>query len=515
MDDLQNNQDRYGHLPKELIDFFMQTGGRSLIIKGGPGTGKTTFALELTEAMKEKFNTQYISSRVDEVALSDHFPWLNKNIIQKENTFFSERKTNLKGQEGQTLVNRSELDKLEARVESGEEFLEGEEESGKENAHSVENGYITFDMATILPEIDVAYEAVELALPRKSLVIIDSIEALSEKYGISSRRLMFTLQKDLVEHTKTNVVFILEKEDHTDLEFLSDGVLKLEMAEYKNRRLRRMNMVKLRGVKIGTPALLFTLLGGHFTFLNANNISVINMPYPDTSGDKDTDISSNSLALDALLYDIVPGSVNLFEMGDGVDTSVIKRILIKRIISSISRGYGVYVLPPERVSINEIEKELSNFQLDTENKNCLKYLEMAEMGGNLSTPNIIPIEGESIRDDFRWDAISHNLFSLDTPYTSIVSFDTLKSIYGSDSYLGLIRHISMLRKNGGTFFGFGWSTSEETKKFSNYAHTHIKIDTIDKSTIIFGERPYTGLNFLPTWREEQNNDLSMKLIPIL
>ena len=36
-------------MPNEIIRFFGQEGGRSLIVKGEAGTGKTTFALQLLE----------------------------------------------------------------------------------------------------------------------------------------------------------------------------------------------------------------------------------------------------------------------------------------------------------------------------------------------------------------------------------------------------------------------------------------------------------------------------------
>ncbi|MCK5039009.1 MAG: hypothetical protein KAS16_07915 [Thermoplasmata archaeon] len=503
-----DNKTKGRAFPQELMDFFAQAGGRSLIIKGGPGTGKTTFALELTEVMQDTFNTMYISSRVDEIALGDHFPWLKKDIVQKEFSFMTEQRRRMMAEEGKTIVNRNELDKLESRVEMGEEFDdEGDIEDYQPPSYGAEDGQVVFDMAMILPEIDMVYEAVEKALPQRSLVIIDSIEALSEKYGISSRKLIYTLQKDLVEHTKTNLIFILEKSDHTDLEFLSDGVLKLESAKYDNRRLRRMDLIKLRGVKISTPALLFTLMGGHFRFFDITSEPII-LP-------SESSMEESSCDLDKLLYSVKPSSINLLEMGDGVDTSIILKVLVKRIASSISQGFGVYVLLPGRVSIEDIEHELSRSGFTEENMKCLKFLEMAEMGGNLGQSNMIPIEGESIHDDFRWDAISHSLYDLGKPYTAMICFDTLKSIYGPDSYLGLMRHISMLTKNKGTFFGLGWTTNQEARKFSNYAHTHVRIETIERYPVIFGERPYTNLNFLSIPSNTPGEKPLMKALPIL
>ena len=35
------------HIPREILDFFIGKQSQSLLVKGGTGTGKTTFALEI------------------------------------------------------------------------------------------------------------------------------------------------------------------------------------------------------------------------------------------------------------------------------------------------------------------------------------------------------------------------------------------------------------------------------------------------------------------------------------
>lgn len=44
-----NEGSTVGGVPPEVIAFLSGKGGRSLIVKGGAGTGKTTFGLELLE----------------------------------------------------------------------------------------------------------------------------------------------------------------------------------------------------------------------------------------------------------------------------------------------------------------------------------------------------------------------------------------------------------------------------------------------------------------------------------
>ena len=45
----------------------------------------------------------------------------------------------------------------------------------------------------MLPELELAYDITENNLPKRSLIILDSIEALSEIYGISAQRIMNVL----------------------------------------------------------------------------------------------------------------------------------------------------------------------------------------------------------------------------------------------------------------------------------------------------------------------------------
>ena len=98
---------------------------------------------------------------------------------------------------------------MESRVEEGDEFLE-DDIDGEAGSGKVDGDSWTFDLSSILPEIDMLYETLEAAEKEMSLVAIDSIDSLGEKYGISPGRLLKMLQKDLVERSNVNVVFILE-----------------------------------------------------------------------------------------------------------------------------------------------------------------------------------------------------------------------------------------------------------------------------------------------------------------
>src|SRR5207247_1884517 len=67
-----------GRIPREIVEFFNAPGGHSLIAKGPAGTGKTTFALQLTEELGEVTASHYLSSRVSDESLFRQFVWLEE-----------------------------------------------------------------------------------------------------------------------------------------------------------------------------------------------------------------------------------------------------------------------------------------------------------------------------------------------------------------------------------------------------------------------------------------------------
>src|SRR5205814_43601 len=166
-----------GRIPREVVEFFNAAGGHSLIVKGPAGTGKTTFALQLTEELGEVSASHYLSARVSDQSLVRQLIWL----------------------------------------------------------------------------------------PERSLVLIDSIDALGEHYGIPAARLITVLQKDMVEGSKQNVLYVLESSGETRLDYLGDGVVSLASSEYQGRRLRVLTIEKLRGQQVQHHRYLYTLDGGRLT----------------------------------------------------------------------------------------------------------------------------------------------------------------------------------------------------------------------------------------------------------
>ncbi|MFP4051608.1 MAG: gas vesicle protein GvpD P-loop domain-containing protein [Thermoplasmata archaeon] len=180
-------------VPEELNMFISEKGGNSLIIKGGTGTGKTTFALQIMEEYYGLARSDYISKRVEDKKLFKQFPWLKKKIkqqdilgnarkllksfysddiidtvsmeeVEKTQTYISRRflKSVYEEEEGFSFQ-KEELQKLEGKVERREIIGENEEMSD-----SFKNEFV-YEIGKTLPEIDKAYEMVKETFPKTAL----------------------------------------------------------------------------------------------------------------------------------------------------------------------------------------------------------------------------------------------------------------------------------------------------------------------------------------------------------
>ena len=75
MKNLDNNQSNESIIPSELIS-FLKKDTYSILIKGSPGTGKTSLCFAILKELKIKTNFSYLTTRVSPKSLFLQHPWL-------------------------------------------------------------------------------------------------------------------------------------------------------------------------------------------------------------------------------------------------------------------------------------------------------------------------------------------------------------------------------------------------------------------------------------------------------
>lgn len=506
-------------IPQEILQFFQSPGGHSLIVKGSAGTGKTTFALQITEEMGDVARSYYMSIRVSDASLYNQFPWLRARIeetssriagrhfsktlgqepIHREGEADVSLEVRLKGtrrpREGLAAggkLDRTELLKLEGRVEMGEE---GDETYDKMGEGRVEDGSLVFNLGSDLPEIDLAYDVVEQNLPERTILLIDSIDALSERYGIHASKLMNTLQKDLVETSLANVVYVVESSGETHLDYLGDGVLSFRSLEHVGRRLRAMTIEKLRGTEIHQHRYLYTLNGGRLQAFPSRVESPRGKPakwtpIPDPGKNA---VSTGSEALDALTGGMLRGRVVAFEIAPSVPTEYIDALRTALICNFAAQGRGVAHVPPKKGTGEFLRELLRPYLSEEALDRHVRVFESTPLGSLEGTRGALHMEGANVDTDLKWSNVEYNLPKSAKPFLSLMAFDTLESIHGDKVLEEMSGHLTAIRRSGDILVGISTPSSASTQKLASLAQSHVIIENLDGSIVLYGAKPYTGL----------------------
>ncbi len=479
-------------IPNALLNFFKGPGGHSLIVKGSAGTGKTTFALQLTEELGSVENSYYMSIRVSDHSLYNQFPWLKDRVEFKKR--IAPTRLDQKPEEEESKVDRTELKKLEGRIEMGEE-----DESSiydKISEGEVTETSLILDLGSDLPEIDRAYDVVEDTLPEKSLILIDSINALAERYGIHPSKLMNTLQKDLVETSSSDVLYVLESPGETRLDYLGDGVITFTSEEHEGRRLRIMKIEKLRGTEIRQHKCAYSLDGGRIKTFGFEKIEIPEeksswVPIPDIS---ENWISTGSEQLDALTGGFKKGTIVALEVGGNVDTVYTDLIKTALLSNFISLGRGVAFVPEKKASSEIVRDEIMPFVGEEALERCMRVFEPSATTSVEDSKIALAMEGSDVDNELKLSNIEYHLSQAERPILSLMGFDTLEAVFGHQVIEDMAGHMSSIRKAKDIFIGIVTSTTSSTAPLANLAHTHLKIENIDGSVVLFGEKPYTELH---------------------
>jgi len=231
------------NIPIEICRFFNSGEGQTLLVKGLPGTGKTTLAFEILKTICQENNGMYISTRVDPVRLYATFPWI-RDVIPSNNVINATQAKLLKGltdlRPGGTATYGSVLDFFRVFFDESEDM-------------------------------------------DNPMIVIDSWDAVMNYTAqiVGSSRQSF--EQNICEFARDlgiHLIFVSETADLMPLDYIVDGVVSMEQFKliggpvYANGRgsgmraryAREIRLEKLRGVEIGQRSFTVTLHGGRFSY---------------------------------------------------------------------------------------------------------------------------------------------------------------------------------------------------------------------------------------------------------
>jgi KaiC/GvpD/RAD55 family RecA-like ATPase len=519
----------------EVHRFFTNPGGHSLIVKGRAGTGKTTLVLQMLEEIFTGLDNFYLSSRVSDTSLYKQFPWLlskerNERLIHASRRFLDsisgpketeEVPEALESSDEDALlmtapivpnevksakallkefrilngsfpvsVDRTELSRVEGMFEPPEIETLDDEGEGFTQFHN-----LVVDFDSDLPEIERIYERVESQLPKQICVAIDSIEALSEKYGIPEGRIINMLQKDLVENSNTYLVVVIEKFDNLDMDYYVDGVLLLDHSELDGRAYREIVIQKLRGCETRHHRYLYTLTEGRMRAFGPYHIQFPEggTVWPPVEPAIPGRFPTGSPQLDRLLGGgLMEGAVNLLEVEKAVPTEAVLLFCLGPVLSAIQGGHAVTWLPSREFAPSMLPPLVNRYLGGDGSEGRLRVVELYPSEMDSSDPYQLGVEGDPIGNYLKWDVMRFSFKDVKGSTLNIMSYDALEM--ASPKVVDDMRdYYTDLRQSGNVDISIARASVRSTDRIADIAQLHLKLRKVHGALVLYGERPHTEL----------------------
>jgi len=311
-------------IPSEIHDFFGVEEGQTLLVKGMPGTGKTTLALEIMSSVCKRNNGMYISTRVNPHRVYAMFPWIGEIIPQSN------------------VVNATQKMLLES--------LKNVEREGS-SYETVLDFFKTFlDQADDMDD---------------PMIVIDSWDAVINYTSHILGGAQHSLEQNICEFARDmgiHLIFVSESADLLPLDYIVDGVVTLEnvrmaaplSAENRpegmtTRYAREIRLDKLRGVEIDQKIYTCTLHDGRFRYFEPSTdnaspqiriLSDVDRISDPTEGSISTGISD----FDRITGGLEFGSCNVLEIDHGVGKRYYQ-VLTALASNTVKNGRAVHIVP--------------------------------------------------------------------------------------------------------------------------------------------------------------------------
>jgi len=283
-----------------ILDSFMKTSPCSLLIRGEPGQGKTTFVLTLMKRYRGAYRGYYVSTRVSLEKLEMQFSWI-KGLLSKESVLEAEQsdKEDLKG--------------FDARI----------------------------GRAKNLTEI-----VTNAALGDSALVVLDSWDTLAKETPFDERAKTERMITTIADAHNSLIIFVGEEDEYSrNSAYLVDGIITLGYYTIDAVKIRKLTIDKMRGTSIPRRDLLYSLENSRFEILPKLHL----VDYKDPSRYEPPRVksgmfSTGNVHLDGIVGGIREGSVMLIETDQDTMKFALDLLLSGFVLNALSTKSGAIMV---------------------------------------------------------------------------------------------------------------------------------------------------------------------------
>jgi len=421
----------------EELEEFLRFKGRTLLIKGEPGMGKTTLSMHLEQHLGNKKGV-YISSRVSEEAVHQYLPWSTEAVTQE--SF------------------------MDTRLSTAQSFLE---------------------------------KVFQVVRDKAPIIVLDTWDAFAKKMDERERLKTEEVLMALAANSESRMIFVSEEPSQTTLDYLVDGIIELRACECEGRLCREFITHKLRGVPITQHRRVFSLYRAQAqAFPPYRHVDPFTQkrfkPIPDQNGS----FSFGSEGLDALFGGLKKGSTLTIEYSEDVPYGALRLLTWPMAANFLLMNRGVLALPLPGTDykIYETVDEWSSARKVKDG--MLKVLIPVEEENAANSLIHVPFEDLKKARSMSIDIADElKKRSKDGAVLGIRSVSFLETRYASqlNELVEILADIVTRNQSSGDAAIF-YLESESPIKFRILAlsQVHIKLTVKNGTVIMFGVKPYTG-----------------------
>jgi KaiC/GvpD/RAD55 family RecA-like ATPase len=359
-------------------------------------------------------------------------------------------------------------------------------------------------------------------------LVLDSYSALAQafKSPFEARIFIHTVLSKLIRNMGCTILLIKEASESDGKnffepeEFVADGVIRLSATELENRRLRSLEILKLRGTRLEKPKLVFTLDGGFKVFESFElKPPEKNEPFQPPS-DLPSKYSMGSKDMDNVVGGGIPeSSFMILECDEKVPISAVPVLLHPMTASFALKGRGAIIAPSCGVNYATLSEFLKLYGVTPEN--CKRSLRVVIMGKNMETAESceyeIVVDGENWEKDLETVLKTYEHFASEVgrPILSMVCAATLATLYGDERCLEILKTAAAQAKNAGAILiaiiGAGYR--DLAIKLSLLADFYFRLTRKHGCLILYGVKPRTLLYAVEA--DTSKGYPTAKLAPIL
>jgi len=452
-------------IPPEICHFFSIGKSNSLLVKGPPGTGKTIFSLQCVKDLQDRVTGIYFSTRVDAKSLYQHFPWI-KEQIPLENVVDATKSIVPKNIDFTYVIDYSSLP----------DFLKG--------LYSITH---------------------RVSQQQTPIIVVDSIDALAANVKMPVEEVCSTLV-NFAKNTQSQMILVTERHDTSMIDYMVDGVIKLERKFIKNRLLRKMTIEKLRGAEISNPVYYFTLQNGRFQYfkklptyywLDASYKFEYHPPIKDGKSTKFFDSGNFSLgaeAIDKIFGGVRRGSFILFEVDDKMILKDVISVTFPTVENFLTQNRYVIMTPTENLHPDLLFKLLNKLVGEEKTSKYFKYLNQILQYVEQSSE----IKRSERRRILKLLIDAINKFKEDHEKSNLLLYlfiDTLESIAGTNDVFRVLSSIAAkIKMEEDLCIALKLvSGREECEHYRKIADIVIKLFTLNGIVFLYGVKPATKL----------------------